>query len=169
MYKILYCLRVLWLTVSYPFRKTHMANVCGHLTKKAGKVTSHGESYTISMPLSENGNPDHCLDCIAKMSIRCAWCENPIHIGDPITLYIPGESYKVPEHAVRYDKDESRLVGCLSWECADTGADRQGFWMPPGTVARVPSPIEMLMYGGSEGKAIIVGDLSDPRDLGKFV
>lgn len=169
MHKISYYLRVLWLVVSYPFRKTYMANICGHHTKKTGGVTSHGESHTMSMPLSENGSPDYCLDCIAKMSIRCAWCENSIHVGDPVTLYIPQESYKVPEHAVRYDKDECCLVGCLGWNCTQTGADRQGFWMPPGKVARVPSPIEMLMSGGNDGKAVIIRDLSDPNDLGKVI
>jgi hypothetical protein len=121
------------------------------------------------MPLSENGNPDYCLDCIAKMSIKCAWCENSIHVGDPVTLFIPKESYKVPEHAVRYDKDERLLIGCLGWNCAGSGIDRQGFWMPPGRVERIPSPIEILLSGESKGKAIIVNDLSNPNDLGKIV
>ncbi len=169
MHKIVYCLRVLWLALSHPFRKTYTANVCGHNTKKAGKITSHGQSRTVSMPLSENGMPDYCFDCIAKMSIRCAWCENSIHVGDPVTLYTPQEPFEVPEYAVRYSKDDRCLVGCLGWNCAETGADRQGFWMPPGTVARVPSPIEMLMSVGSEGRVVIVGDLSDPNDLGKVV
>jgi hypothetical protein len=142
--------------------------------QKTGKITSHGESRTMSMPLSENGNPDYCLECIAKMSIRCAWCESSIHIGDPVTLYIPQESYQVPGHAVRYDKDERRFVGCLGWNCACSGADRQGFWIPPGKVYRVPSPIEMhmlemLMSSGNDDKAVVVRDLSDPSDLGKVI
>lgn len=169
MHTILYYLQVCWLAVSHPFRKTYAANVCGHRTKKTGKVTSRGESYAISMPLSKNGSPDYCLDCIAKMSIGCAWCERSIHIGDPVTLYMPRETFKVPEHAVRYDEDDRFLVGCLGWECAETGADHQGFWMPPGKVARVPSPIETLMLGGDDSKAVIVGDLSDPKHLGKVI
>ncbi len=169
MHKIVYRLHVLWLAVTYPFRKTYTTNMCGHLTKRSGKITSHGESYIMTMPLSENGNPGYCLDCLAKMSIRCAWCENSIHIGDPVTLYISRGSNKVPEHAVRYDRDERCYVGCLGWGCAETGADRQGFWMPPGKVARIPSPMEMLMSSGSNGKAVIVGDLSNPHDLGKVI
>lgn len=167
--KILYRLRVLWLAISYSSRKTYTANDCGHCTKKTGKVTSHGESHVVSMPLSENGNPDYCLDCIAKMSIQCAWCENSIHIGDPVTLYIPNESFKIPKHAVRYDEDPECLVGCLGWNCASSGADRQGFWMPPGRVARVLSPIEMLMSSKNGGEVIIVTDLSDPNNLGKVI
>lgn len=169
MHKILYLLQVFWIAISNPFRKTYTANVCRHRTKKIGKVVAHGESHIMSMPLSENGNPDYCLDCIAKMSIKCAWCENPIHVGDPVTLYIPNESFKVPEHAVRHDKDERCLVGCLGWNCADSGADRQGFWIPPGKVARVPSPIEVLMSDGGGGRAVIIGDLSNPNDLGKVI
>jgi hypothetical protein len=123
----------------------------------------------MSMPLTGNGNPDYCLKCIAGMSIKCAWCENSIHIGDPVTLYIPEPTYVAPEYAVRFHEDPRCLVGCLGWNCASTGADRQGFWMPPGRVKRIPSPIEMLMSSGDEGKVVIVEDLSDPRDLGKIV
>ncbi len=169
MHKIRFRLRVAWLAITYPFRKTYTASVCGHRTKKVGKITSRGESRTMSMPLSENKKPEYCLACIAKMSIRCAWCENSIHIGHPVTLYIPDESYQVPEGAVRYDEDEQCLVGCLGWNCAVSGADRQGFWMPPGKVLRVPSPIEMLMANGMKGKGVIVGNLSDPNDLGTVV
>lgn len=162
-----YYLQVVWLALSYPFRKTYIANVCRHRTKKVGKVTSHGESYMMSMPLSDNGNPNYCLDCIAKMAIRCAWCGNSIHVGNPVTLYIPQESYQVPEHAVRYSEDRRRLIGCLGWNCAGTGADRQGFWVPPGKVERVLSPIEILMSKGNQGKMVIIEDLSDPGDSGK--
>ncbi len=169
MNNILYRLNVLWLTISYLFRKTYTTDMCGHQTKKTGEVKSRDESHIISMPFSENGNLDYCLDCISKMSIRCAWCENLIHIGEPVTLYIPREPFNVPEHAVRYDKNESCLVGCLGWNCADTGADRQGFWLPPGKVDRVPSPIELLMSDGNEVEAVIIGDYSDPSNIGKVV
>lgn len=169
MKKIQYHLQVLWLFLSFPFRKTYTTNICRHRTKKTGRFTSLGEKYTMSMPLSENGNPDYCLSCIEKMSIKCAWCGNPIHVGDPVTLYIPRESYVIPEHAVRYDEDESHLVGCLGWDCAHTGMDRQGFWIPPGKVARVPSPIEIFMSERNEGKVVIIRDLSDPNDLGQVI
>lgn len=169
MNRTLNCLMLIWLVLSWPFRKTYTANVCGHRTKKTGRFVSYGEGCITSMPLSENGNPDYCIDCIGKMSIKCAWCEGSIHIGDPVTLYAPQESFKVPEHAVRYHNDPKCLVGCLRWNCAETGGDRAGFWVPPGKVARVPSPIEMLMAGGSEGNAVVVHDLSDPKNLGKVI
>jgi hypothetical protein len=168
MSKMSYRLETIRLFLSLPFRRTRRANICGHRTKRAGKVTSCGETYILLMPISDNGNPDYCLKCIGKMTIKCAWCEKPIRIGDPVTLYIPTETFKVPVHAVRYDEYEKALVGCLRIHCADGGVDRQGFWVPPGKVARVPSPIEMLLEKGN-GSTLIINDLSDPTDLGRFV
>ncbi|MEI6627472.1 MAG: hypothetical protein WCL61_02660 [bacterium] len=119
----------------------------------------------MAMPLSENGNPNYCLDCIAKMAIRCAWCGEAISIGSPVTLYTPKEDYKIPEYATRYQNNAKSLVGCLRWNCADSGMDRQGFWMPPGKVKRVPSPLEMALASGDQ--VVIVSDLSDPNNLGE--
>ncbi len=164
--RISFYLERLLLAISHPFMKTYRANVCGHSTKKEGVCVSFGEKYTINMPLSENENPDHCLKCIGDMAIKCAWCGEPIYIGEPITLYSPErESFKIPEYAVRYSEKPVILVGCLRWDCALTGGDRAGFWMPPGKVLRVTSPIEMAL---SSGKGVVVQNLSDPSDLGKL-
>jgi hypothetical protein len=126
----------------------------------------------MSMPLTEDGNLNYCLDCITKMSIQCAWCEKPIWIGDPVTLYIPENNYTIPKYAVRYDKEPQRLVGCLRQDCG-SGVDRKGFWIPPGKVLRVPSPIEMLLSDSGirngENVAVIVYDISDPNNLGKII
>ncbi|NTW30199.1 MAG: hypothetical protein HGA33_02895 [Candidatus Moranbacteria bacterium] len=92
------------------------------------------------------------------MAIRCAWCGKPIFIGDPVTLYSPNEGFEIPEYAVRYSEDPLRLVGCLRWDCADSGIDRSGFWMPPGEVMRVMSPIEQVL---ATGTAAIVSDVND--------
>jgi hypothetical protein len=163
-----YFLSLIWLFVSHRFRKSYKANICGHQTKKKGRITSFGESYIMEMPLQENGNPDYCLECIAKMAIKCAWCGQPIHIGSPVTLYAPREKdHKMPECAVRYKEGEPYFVGCLRWDCADSGMDRQGFWVPPGEVERVPSPLEIMLAPGNEGKGVIISDLSNPNDLGK--
>jgi hypothetical protein len=161
-------LRLAWLGFSRRFRPIVTANICGHSTNTQGKFEAFGKTYAMIMPLAENGRPDYCIDCIGKMSIQCAWCGGSILIGEPITLYIPKDPSKMPAYAVAYDADPTCFVGCLRWECGITGADRAGFWMPPGRVERVPSPIEMLM-SSSKGSAVIVGDLSDPNDLGKII
>lgn len=165
MHKALYRLWVMWLALSHPIRKTYTATVCGHQTKKTGMVSSHGEHYPITLPLSENDNPCYCLVCISKMSIQCVWCENTIRIGDPITLSIPQESFRVPLHAVRYDKDERYLIGCLGPSCA--GADHKGYWMPPGVVAHMPSSTETPLPNGTGDQILIARNFSNPIDLGK--
>jgi len=118
----------------------------------------NGKSTSImEMPLASNGHPDYCLECIGKMSIRCAWCGEPITIGEPITLGFPSTEFKVPDYAVKHgDGKEQALVGCLRWDCADTLVMMCGQWMPPGIVKRVPSPLEIALQ---TGKAVIVGDV----------
>ena len=62
-----------------------------------------------------------------------------------------------------YNENPLQLVGCLRWECASTGADRMGFWVPPGIVHRVPSAIEMCMQAveKKEEDVIIIIDCLD--------
>lgn len=111
-----------------PFRYT--ATKCGHRTRRTGPVSVFGKTITLQMSLGKNRRPDYCLDCIAKMAIRCAWCGKPIFIGRPITLNTPHESnFQIPEYAVVYDEDPPQLVGCFSQGCADA-MDLAGFWMP---------------------------------------
>lgn len=147
----------LWAIISRSFRRTYTANQCGHRTKLEGPM-SDGESVSLmKMPLAENGRPDYCIECIGKMSIKCAWCGHPIAIGDLITLYIPKKDYEVPNYAVRYSEGEAdALVGCSRMNCAD-GCDLCGRWMPPGEVKRIPSPLELCLAAGG---AVIVDDMS---------
>jgi hypothetical protein len=95
------------------------------------------------------------------MVIRCAWCGGYILPGEPITLYTPcSEDFKIPDYAVVYKEDPKQLVGCLRWNCAESGADRTGFWIIPGKVLRCLSPIEELM-SDSKHDAVIINDLGD--------
>lgn len=152
---------------------------CGHTAKWKTVLTIHGLTGVFRAPSKP---PDYCPECFAKAAIKCAWCGGTILPGDPITLYSPGpptelffstkepgvaqqqrkqEDFVVPEHAVVYQREPRLvLVGCLGWDCADTGADRAGFWVMPGKVKRVATVYEMLMATGGEG-SIIIGDLSD--------
>ena len=132
------------------FRKNYSAN-CGHKTKLHDKVFAFGESTSTQLPIKD-GEIDYCHRCIEKMAIRCAWCGHTIFIGDPVTLYSPrDENFDVPEHAMVYCKDPLQLVGCLRWNCADSSADRMGFWLPPGVVHRVQSAYAICMQGLKEG------------------
>jgi hypothetical protein len=129
---------------------------CGHETKIKDKVYAFGKTITTVVPVKD-GKTDYCHECLGKMAIRCAWCGEVIFIGEPITLYTPRrEDFKIPEHAVAHNKDPLQLVGCLGWNCAATGADRAGFWYPPGKVFRVPSPAEIAF---STGETVVTNDL----------
>lgn len=142
-------------------RRSYRANLCGHKTKLKGVITIPGEKYVGEVDVSENGNPDYCLACIGKMNIQCAWCENRITIGDSVTLYLLREGFEAPEHAVHYSENgHDALVGCLGLNCAHSGADVQGVWLPPGMVQRVPSPIELCLHGkdGQGSCVVLVGD-----------
>ena len=115
----------------------YAATKCGHRTKRTGNITAFGQTIMVSMPKNKQGSVDHCLECIGKMAIRCAWCENPIFISEPITLYSPGPSagffsseepsdiqkarehndFAIPDYAVAYREDPLTLVGCFGWNC----------------------------------------------------
>src|SRR6056297_2996220 len=69
--------------------QTYTAVNCGHTTQKSGVVYIFGRKCFGKIPKNEDGTVDYCLDCLANMSIRCAWCGKPILIGDPVTLYTP--------------------------------------------------------------------------------
>jgi len=137
---------------------------CGHMTKKKDDVNAFGESGTITISSFDKGQPEYCHRCLEKMVIRCAWCGNPIFIGDPVTLYSPKKDYKLPDYAVFYNEKKKQVVGCLGWDCAETGGDRAGFWIPPGKVHRVKTAFETLIQN-PDAKAIISSDISKPDDL----
>ncbi len=138
----------------------YTATKCGHRTKLAGQVSAFGQTITTKMSMNKSGSVDYCLDCIAKMAIQCAFCGDPIFIGDPITLYTPRDGFQIPDHAVVYREEPLQLVGCLGSNCADTGADRAGFWLPgengKGRVQRVKAA-----YEGILGAKVPVGDTHD--------
>ncbi|MCK4918671.1 MAG: hypothetical protein KAS02_02720 [Candidatus Pacebacteria bacterium] len=130
---------------------------CGHKTKIKGKITAFGQTTITKMPVNKDGSVDYCLDCIGKMAIRCAWCKEPIFIGDIITLYSPRDKDKftLPENAVIYNEERMSVVGCGRTTCADTGADYAGSWIPDengkGKVHRRPTMIEQSMANLTEG------------------
>lgn len=129
---------------------------CGHKAKKRTfiKFEDGVEGLFILNGL------EYCPQCFKAAAIKCAWCGKIIVPGDPVTLYTPtGQDWKLPKGARIYkEKPRLQVVGCLRWDCADTGADRSGFWVMPGRVERVASPMEMAM---ASNDVVIVSDLSD--------
>jgi hypothetical protein len=140
------------------FGRTYLCK-CGHRAKWKTRLVVNGREglYTLA-------NKEYCPQCFAGAAIKCAWCGDTIFPGDPITLYTPKKDFAIPEHAVVHKTDPLELVGCFDWNCAESGADRRGFWVMPGKVQRVLSPLEMIFANGPLGKPVIVNDLSDPRE-----
>jgi len=145
--------------------RVYLASKCGHQSPLGGDVTAFGKTRTLKdRELDSSGAIEGwCPDCVSKMVIQCAWCTAPIFPGDPITLYTPAtEDFVVPDHAVVYRESPLQLVGCLGWNCADTGGNRAGFWIAgeggKGRVYRVPSPVEIAF---NSGRAVVVGDLGN--------
>lgn len=139
---------------------------CGHQTKLEDKVSAFGETTITIIKPDEDGKVEYCHRCLEKMAIQCAWCGKAIFIGDPVTLYTPvNKDFAISPHAVIFSKDPLQLVGCLRWDCAESGVDRAGFWLPPGQVYRVPTPLEMVMSGKKE--MLIVNDLFDIKEATK--
>lgn len=129
---------------------------CGHETLITDQVTAFGKTTTTTIPV-KNGKTPYCHRCLEKMAIQCAWCDNPIFIGDPVTLYEPKkDNPRLKPHATWIG---NAVVGCLSIHCADTGADRAGFWYPPGKVKRAS-----ILEAALQGDAVFVRDISDPKE-----
>ncbi|MFH0819492.1 MAG: hypothetical protein V1892_00495 [bacterium] len=140
---------------------------CGHEIKLKDEVSAFGETTITTIKPDEDGKVEYCHRCLEKMAIQCAWCGKSIFIGYPITLYTPkNKDFAIPPHAVIFNKDPLQLVGCLRWDCAQSGVDRAGFWLPPGKVYRVPTPLEIVMSGKKE--MLIVSDLSDIKEATKW-
>ncbi len=126
-----------------------MAN-CGHLTKLIDRVSAFGDETETEIKIFPGEQPAYCHRCLEKMACRCVWCGRTIFIGDPITLYTPNGDYVRPSYAIVYSENPLQIVGCGRSDCADTGADYAGFWLPPGKVERQSTPIETLsarMFG----------------------
>ncbi len=120
------------------FRRTYIANVCGHETHQEHNGRVRDKALTMGVPLAHNGEPDFCVACVTDMSIRCARCGKPIVVGDIVTLHVPAVDFEVPDFAVWHQLDEKRqaLVGCLRRDCVELGVNVWGRWQAPGEVQR---------------------------------
>ncbi len=135
---------------------------CGHVAKRKTLVVHEGESNVFVLPQSH----EFCPDCWPKQAIKCAWCGEPIYLGDPVTLYSPNNSnFVVPAHAMVYQQKPLQLVGCMGWDCALSGMDRAGFYVAPGKIQRVQTGMEqmLLRIAGGNNEPLVISDISDPR------
>ena len=144
---------------------------CGHRTAMRGRLIISGEKFTFDLRTEGDEPPLYCANCLADKAINCAWCKGIILPGNPVTLYYTEKGFMPPTHAVIYGESKNgqvRVVGCLGWDCADTGADRAGFWSVDeqgrGYVERVPTGFEMVM-SSSPGSIVLVQDTSNQKEV----
>lgn len=151
----------------WPFRSIKAD--CGHRARKIGRISAFGETIKTTIR-PKDGKIAYCHECLTDMAIRCAWCRKPIFIGDAITLYSPvnEDELKIDDSFVVYIKDPLQLVGCLRPNCAETGGDRAGFWVPPGEVHRVQTAFGALM-GDASAKAVIINDVQSSNSKTEII
>jgi len=138
---------------------------CGHQTRLFGSLEAYGERIEI---IGLSKKPLLCFSCMHQLTIRCAWCGKPIFPGDPVTLYSPMDSTYVPNYSatVRHLDNPVIYVGCLRLDCAESGADRAGFWNPPDGVHRVPTAYELVLSNPDKG--VIIDDVCNPSARPEF-
>jgi len=162
--------KIWWVRIIRCFNLSYIATECGHKTKMHGVLGRGDESTKFHLGYDiTTGRPEYCLACIDAMEIACAWCGKPIQIGDPITVY---ERFIGPIQKRARLHGDTAVVGCLRRNCADGAHDRAGFWVEPGQVHRILSPMEMIMQNlaaGGGARAVIVSDISDPNDHGRLI
>lgn len=123
------------------FFRTVRATKCGHRTLVRGTIEAFGELKNYMLPVEE-GVAEYCLDCLSAMTIRCAWCDQPIFIDDPVTLRDVSADWTLTSHAKLSLRDEhdqrGRYIGCFRRTCVRTIDHPDGYWLPPGVVHRIP-------------------------------
>lgn len=148
--------------------RTYRTTECGHKTKALGTWNAHGEERLIDLNV-ESGSTPYCHNCIEKMTIQCAWCGLPIFVADPISLsFCTDPDWAQPDYAVEHATgNRMSLVGCMRWDCADSGLSFAGHWATPGKVQKAVTPIMLAMQAAEAGveTPIIFNDISDPEQV----
>lgn len=107
-----------------------VATMCGHRTKRKGKVSAFGETGVLETPCDAEQKPYICLECLAGMSIMCAYCQGVIFPFDSVTLYMPDQEFEAGVNTATYGKP-LRYVACMRQTCL---VEKKGFvfgvWLP---------------------------------------
>ncbi len=119
---------------------------CGHKTYLKDIIIFSGKPKIIKI---NDKNIPYCHKCLEKMTIQCAWCGNPIFIGNRVTIHSPKETFIVPSYAVKHTTHPTGLIGCTRMSCCDMLGEMIGLWMPPGKVELTKEYKKVLKKGQS--------------------
>lgn len=96
-----------------------LAVICQHQAKTSRIITLSAFGTSVQI----RHNPlwiDFCEKCLSDMTIQCAWCDQPIFIGDKVTMYqvshVIGDP-RIPAHAVVFTREPLVYIGCARTEC----------------------------------------------------
>lgn len=141
---------------------------CHQVSEATGRVEAFDDYTETTMPKNADGGFDFCHACLGQMAIRCWICDRTIFVGDPITLYVPSDPFRwIPPHAAIYSLEHMEIVGCGRTDCAESGVDYRGNWVPSKTqregrwVGGVQRRVDLLQQMLENGeREIVINDLS---------
>lgn len=143
------------LAAFFYFKRTK-AN-CGHKTRLIGKINAYRRTTKVKLEPNKDGDIEYCLKCLGDMTIKCASCENPIFIGEPVKLHSPkDDSFEVPEEAHIHKEDPLTVVVCRRMGCANAEPGHDGFWVPPGKIKDKSNFKKQSRIGAPKAKGGVV-------------
>ncbi len=137
---------------------------CGHTAHERFTLDFYGiEAAPTDERLAERADcPDCEIERVRRTSIRCALCGHVILPGEPVALYV--DDRKLFKKEAWKTLADGHVVGCMRWDCCPSGGFFSGHWTPQGfrpAFAHGSAVAEVF----ATGKAIIVGDSSDPSTI----
>lgn len=111
------------------------ATVCGHLTRETDKLAAFGKVKEFRLPIKKGKTP-YCHKCLSKMAIRCAYCGNPIHIGDMVIIGPAVDQGNMFDQYTAFYKGSKIYVVCTDRaSCVEVaGIAEAGIWVAPGRI-----------------------------------
>lgn len=130
---------------------------CGHKTRLSGAIYAYERATKVKLEPNENGNIEYCLKCLGDMTIKCAYCKNPIFIGEPVKVYSPkDDNFQIPKEAHIYKEEPLTVVACRRLSCANKKNGHDGFWVPPGKVKSKSNFKEQSRIGAPKAKGGVI-------------
>ncbi|MFH1088361.1 MAG: hypothetical protein V1719_00795 [Patescibacteria group bacterium] len=110
-----------------------MKSDCGHQSPRMFELHFLGTGYQVK---GDRKCPDCAIEYLVSHGIRCASCGLPILPGAPIARYNIVGSHKPWTCYISEEMDgrvsRKTVIGCLRWDCCDTGAYFSGHWTEEG-------------------------------------
>lgn len=135
------------------FRRTEAkqrrrASVCGHATNIEDCEMIDGFKYGLNPEhFIGRSRPSHCIPCLRKKSIYCAWCGKEILVGMQVSLQKPTEGFVYTHPVTTHELgDQHTYVGCLRESCVHELPLWVGKWSKTSQVKDVERALAIDVY-----------------------